>query len=102
MSISVLANDIVAAAGDETPVESMETEFLPGRTVAAHIHCSGMSGTFPSVKIQGSNTSATTGFVDLLEVANLDGYKVDNVVAYRWMRANVITAAGTLAGRYTA
>lgn len=100
--LSILADSVAGSAASQTAVESMKTPFLPGRVVSAYIMQNGMTGTVPSIIIEGSNTSATTGFTDLLECDQIHGGKVGDVVMYKWMRLRVATAPGTVVGRLSA
>ena len=98
--LQILANNVAGTVANQTGIESNKTPFLPGRVVEAHIESGGMTGTVPSVKIQSSPDDSV--WTDVLELDQLDGNKVGNVVCDKYMRAMVATAAGTLAGRYSA
>ncbi len=99
MTVLVLANQVSGAAASQTAVESLDTPFLPGRAVEVEIHTTG-SGTAPDYIVEGSNTSASSGFTTMLQSTAL-GAKFGNSIAYRWMRLRIATAAGT-AGLVTA
>ena len=94
MTVLVLANQVAGTVGSQTAVECKTTPFLPGRNnIVATIDTTG-SGTAPDYAIEGSDTSATTGFTTLLQSTAL-GVKKGNVKMCRWMRLTVTTAAGT-------
>lgn len=97
MAISMLATQITGGAASQTAVAFGvgTTPWVPGRKVAAHINSGPTAaGTVPSYIIEGSNDSASTGFVTLLESV-LFGHKTASVTLYKWMRFRIATAAGT-------
>jgi hypothetical protein len=94
--VSVLAAQVAGTVADQTAVAytAQATPFIPGRVVVGVIDSGSAAGTAPAYHIQGSNTSASTGFTNLLSSAAL-GRKVGNITLHKWMRFSIETAAGT-------
>jgi len=99
--MSTITNLLVGAAataGDKTAVDlGSKTPFLPGRTVNAVFHAHGQTGTAPAWAIDGSSDNSTW-VADIATSVVAAGVEAKPVVCYRYMRASVTTAAGTLAG----
>lgn len=101
MTLLVLADNVAGTAAAQTSVDSADTTpFITRRVVEAYIIQNGMTGTVPSITIQSSPDNSV--WTTVLTLATLGGGKFGNVTCERYMRANVATAAGTLAGRYSA
>jgi len=97
MSVIVLAASVAATAGDKTAVlVGTETPFLPGRYVEYEIDLDAATGTDAVIAIDGSDDNDT--FVADLATYTGIHRKVGMVKCYKYMRASVTTAAGTLAG----
>jgi len=96
----LLADAAAATVAAQTAVDLADiSPFLQGRVVKAGITLSGATGTNPSIKIQSSPDNST--WTDCLVCAAL-GDKFGNITLDRYMRATVITAAGTTPGVYSA
>jgi len=93
-----LAVGEAATAGDITAVEvGKVTPFMPGRTVRAIFSAHGQTGTAPAWAIDGSEDNSTW-VADIATSVVAAGVEAVDVICYRYMRASVTTAAGTLAG----
>lgn len=92
-----LANGVAASVGDKTAVlVGMQTPFLPGRDVVAHIDLDGATGTNAVIAIDGSPDNSTWT-ADVATYTGL-GHTSVSCKVYKYMRASVTTAAGTTAG----
>ena len=87
-----------ATAGDKSSVlVGNQTPFLPGRTVRAVFHAHGQTGTAPAWAIDGSDDDSVW-VADIAVSVVAAGEEAVDVKTYKYMRASVTTAAGTLAG----
>jgi len=96
----VLADKVAATAADEASVESNKTPFLPGRTVGAVIHVDAATGSDAVIEIESSPDDSVWSTV--LTHTGIGGITVDNIKCDKFMRSSVTTAAGTIAGNYSA
>jgi len=99
MSLHILADNVAATAGTITSLSNFKTPFMPNRVVEGYIVQNGMTGTVPEVRIESSPDDST--WTTQLKLVQIGGGKVGSVTCDKHMRGNVITAAGTLAGRVT-
>ncbi len=98
--LSVLATLVAATAADEDAVESNKTPFLPGRVVGAVIDVDAATGTDAVIVIESSPDDST--YTVVLTHTGIGGQTVGNVKCDKYMRSSVTTAAGTVAGTYSA
>ena len=98
--ISVLANLVAATVANQTAVASNKTPFLPGRIVGAAIHVDAATGTDAVIVIQSSPDDST--YTTVLTHTGIGGMTTGNVKCDKYMRVGVTTAAGTVAGNYSA
>ena len=97
-TVQLLAPGTAATAGDVAAVTiGMKTPFLPGRIARAVFDARGQTGTAPAWAIDGS-VDNSTWVADIATSVVAAGSEEKDVVLYKYMRASVTTAAGTLAG----
>lgn len=96
-TVELLAN-AAATAGDKAAVNvGGKTPFLPGRKARVVFSAVGQTGTAPAWAVDGSDDNSTWT-ADIATSVVADGVDEDEVVCYKYMRASVTTAAGTVAG----
>ena len=96
----VLADQVAATAAEEDAVELSATPFLPGRVVDAVIHVDAATGTDAVIEIESSPDDST--YTTVLTHTGIGGITVGNIKCDKYMRSSVTTAAGTVAGNYSA
>lgn len=96
-----LLNNAAASAGDKTAVNvGGKTPFLPGRKARVVFDARNQTGTAPAWAVDGSDDNSSWT-ADIATSTVADGEEAKEVVCYKYMRASVTTAAGTVEGTLT-
>jgi hypothetical protein len=95
-----LASKVAGSVADQDGVACDATPFLPGRVVEAYILVDAATGTDAVITIDSSPDDTT--YTTVLTHTGIGGMTVGNVKCAEYMRASVTTAAGTVAGNFSA